>query len=201
MVTDFCESKNTANEFGSITSPPVRLYVRVPLVEATAVWSFSDTGKPQPGSWRKLPFKDATWTAGITPFGFGWGDENTLVSTGPNPLRTNVTTYFRHKFTIADSNAYTGFNVALQADDGAAVYLNGKELLRLNMKPKGGISPRLAALAGRDHPADQQWFTTNIFRPIVLTGTNLFAIEVHQAKTNGADMRFDFRFSGLKSEP
>ena len=37
--------------------------------------------------------------------------------------------------------------------------------------------------------------------PLVLTGTNLFAIEVHQAKTNGADMRFDFGFSGLKTEP
>lgn len=102
---------------------------------------------------------------------------------------------------IADSNAFSGFNVALQADDGAIVFLNGKELFRVNLKPRGAVSSRLLALSAREHPADRQWFTTNIFRPLVLTGTNLFAIEVHQAKTNGADMRFDFRFSGLKTEP
>lgn len=188
------------NAFGSVTSSAARLYVRVPLVNSDALWSYSDTGKPQPGAWRKLSFKDAAWPVGTGSFGYGWGDENTLVSTGPNPLRTNITTYFRHKFVVLDSNAYSGFNVALQADDGAVVFLNGKELLRLNLKPRGAVSPRLLALSGREHPVDQQWFTTNIFRPLVLTGTNIFAIEVHQARTNGADMRFDLRFSGLRSE-
>jgi hypothetical protein len=66
---------------------------------------------------------------------------------------------------------------------------------------RGAVSPRLPAWSVREHPLDQQWFTTNIIRPLVLTGTNLFAVEVHQAKTNGADLRFDFRFSGLKTEP
>jgi len=186
-----------ANEFGSITSAPARLYLRVSLVDSAAVWSYSDTGKAQPASWRKLAFNDATWATGAAPFGFGWGDESTLVSPGSNPLRTNITTYFRHKFVVADSNAYTGFNIAVQADDGTVVFLNGKELLRLNMKPRGGISPRLPALTGRDHPSDQQWFNTNVFKPLVLTGTNVFAVEVHQAKTNGADLRFDFQFSRL----
>jgi hypothetical protein len=190
-----------SNAFGSVTSSAARLYLRVPLVDSDAAWRYADTGKPQPGTWRKLPFKDAAWPVGTTSFGYGWGDENTLVSTGPSPLRTNITTYFRHKFVVLDSNAYSGFNVALQADDAAAVFLNGKELLRLNLKPRGAVSPRLLALSAREHPADQRWFTTNIFRPVVLTGTNIFAIEVHQAKTNGADMRFDFRFSGLKTEP
>jgi hypothetical protein len=189
------------NAFGSVTSSPARLYLRIPLVDANAAWSYSDTGRPQPGAWRKLPFKDAAWLVGTGPFGYGWGDEITFVSTGPNPLRTNITTYFRHKFVVADSNAYSGFNVAFQADDGAVVFLNGKELSRLNLKPRGAVSPRSLALSARDHPADQQWFTTNFFRPLVLTGTNIFAIEVHQAKTNGADMRFDFRFSGLRTEP
>ena len=190
-----------SNPFGSATSPPVRLFIRAPLVDSTAVWSYSDTGKPQPASWRKITFKDSLWPGGVAPFGYGWGDENTLVSTGPSPLRTNITTYFRHKFVVSDSNAYAGFNLALQADDGAVLYLNGKELMRRNMKAKGGIPSRMPALSGLEHPSDREWFSTNIFQPLVIGGTNLFAIEVHQAKTNGSDLRFYFRFSGLKLGP
>ena len=186
------------NAFGSVTSSPARLFIRQPIVDGSTAWNYSDNGKPQPAAWRKSTFKDSAWLSGAVPFGYGWGDESTVVSTGPNPLRTNVTTYFRQKFFVTDSNAYAGFNLKLQADDGAVAFLNGKELLRVNMKPKGAVAPLLPALSAKEPPADREWFTTNFLRPLVLTGTNIFAVEVHQAKTNGADMRFDFRFSGLK---
>ena len=185
------------NPTGSATSAVARLYLGVPLVDSNSVWKYSDTGKNMGAKWRALPFKDATWLAGMAPFGYGWGDESTVVSAGTNPLKPNVTTYFRQTFVIADSNAYTGFNLSLQADDGAAVYLNGQELLRLNLAEKGAVSFRKVALSARQSPTEREWYAANIFHPLVANGTNIFAVEVHQAKTNGADMRFDFRFTGL----
>jgi len=185
------------NAFGSVTSATARLYRREPLVEADAVWRYADSGKNLRATWRKPVYKDAPWLTGTAPFGYGWGDEVTTLNAGANLPRPIITTYFRHPFVVADSNAYAGFNLSLQADDGAVVLLNGKEVLRYNMSPKGAVSFRRTALAAREQPIEREWYSTNIFRPLVLTGTNVFAVEVHQAKTNGADMRFDFRFSGL----
>jgi hypothetical protein len=188
-----------ANAFGAVTSSTARLYIREPLVDADAVWRYADSGKNLRATWRKPAYKDAAWLTGTAPFGYGWGDEGTSVNAGTGLPRPVITTYFRHPFVVADSNAYAGFNLSLQADDGAVVLLNGKEVLRFNMAPKGAVSFRKTALAAREEPIERAWHSTNIFRPLVLTGTNVFAVEVHQAKTNGADMRFDFRFSGLTS--
>lgn len=187
-----------SNPFGAVTSAPVQLFLRVPIVEAAAAWSYADNGKSLGTVWRKPAFKDATWRVGHVPFGYGWGDEATVVSAGANPLHPIITTYFRRPFVITDSNAFTGFQLSLQADDGAVVYLNTKELLRFNI-PRGPISARTFATAGRDNPADHEWYSTNILRPFVLQGTNVLAVEVHQARNNGSDMRFDLRFSGLVS--
>ncbi len=185
------------NPTGSTTSAVAHLYIGLPLVDSNALWKYSDIGKNMGTKWRALSFNDSTWLAGMVPFGYGWGDENTVVNAGTNPLKPAITTYFRHTFVVADSNAYAGFNLSLQADDGAAVYLNGKELLRLNLAEKGTVSFRKVALSAQQFPAEQEWYSANTFQPIVMTGTNLFAVEIHQAKTNGADMRFDFRFRGL----
>ena len=185
------------NPTGSATSAVARLYIGVPLVDSNSVWKYSDIGKNMGTKWRALSFNDSTWLSGAVPFGYGWGDESTLVSAGINPLKPTITTYFRQAFVVADSNAYSGFNLSLQADDGAAVFLNGKELLRLNLAEKGNVSFKKVALSAQQFPAERAWYSANIFQPLVVNGTNIFAVEVHQAKTNGADMRFDFRFNGL----
>lgn len=189
------------NTHGATTSAVARLYERVPLVNADAVWKYSDAGKNLRAAWRKPAFKDGAWPTGVGPFGYGWGDETTLVSAGVNPLRPNITTYFRHAFVVADANAYGGFELTFQADDAAVVSLNGKELLRYNLPPKGPVAFRKMALVAREQSAQFEWSSTNIMQPLVITGTNVFAVEIHQAKTNGADMRFDFRFSGRKVGP
>jgi hypothetical protein len=185
------------NATGSATSAVARLYIGVPLVNSNALWKYSDIGKNMGTKWRALPFVDSTWLSGTAPFGYGWGDETTTVSPGLNPLKPNITTYFRHAFFVADSNAYPGFKLKLQSDDGAAVYLNGKEILRLNLPEKGNVSFKKVAVIAQQFPTEREWQSFSFFQPVVLTGTNIFAVEVHQAKTNGADMRFDFRFSGL----
>lgn len=185
------------NVFGAATSQVARLFQRVPLVDSNAVWTYLDTGRSAGTLWRKLKYRDTKWTNGPAAFGYGWGDEGTVVRPGLNPLKPAITTYFRHKFVVADSNAYAGFKLDMQVDDGAVAYLNGKEIWRFNLPARGAVSFRKLALANREMPVQLDWVSTNFYRPLVLTGTNILAVEVHQAKTNGADMRFNVRFSGL----
>jgi hypothetical protein len=76
------------------------------------------------------------------------------------------------------------------------VYLNGFELFRRNM-PNGDITsgtPALAAIAGAD---ETNWFQTNIVSQLLVAGTNLLAVEVHQSSTNSSDLGFDLELTAI----
>ena len=84
-------------------------------------------------------------------------------------------------------------------DDGAAAYLNGKEILRSNM-PQGNIRyDTLASLTvGGEEESAFQPFTVD---PILLVeGKNVIAVEVHQTSRTSSDISFDFELRGKGSD-
>src|SRR5262249_29214824 len=131
------------------------------LVAAGSVWKYLDNGSNQGTAWRTTAFNDSAWGAGPAQLGYGDGDEQTVLSYGPNPNNKYITTYFRRAFTVANPSAYTGgLTLNLLRDDGAVVYLNGTEVWRSNM-PSGAIGYRTLAattVAGADESA---WYTAN----------------------------------------
>jgi hypothetical protein len=48
-------------------------------------------------------FDDSTWSNGVAQFGYGNGDEKTVVSYGGNANNKYVTTYFRKQFVVANA--------------------------------------------------------------------------------------------------
>ena len=70
--------------------------------------------------------------SGDAELGYGDGDEQTVVSYGPDSGNKYITTYFRHEFTVTDAASLGGLTLRIQRDDGAVVYLNGHEV-RFNM--------------------------------------------------------------------
>src|SRR5437867_7819065 len=109
------------------------------LVPTGSVWKYLDNGSNQGTAWRAAAFNDASWASGPAQLGYGDGDEATVVSYGPSSTNKYVTTYFRRAFNVADPSIYAGMTVNLLQDDGAVIYLNGKEVFRSNM-PSGTLS-------------------------------------------------------------
>ncbi|MCA9214599.1 MAG: lamin tail domain-containing protein, partial [Planctomycetales bacterium] len=100
-----------------------------------------------------------------------------------------TTYYFRQPF-VNDGHPNAEVSLLLDAfiDDGAVFYLNGKELFRRNM-PAGPI--------GYSTPAESE---VALAEPLGFTavsaenlgpGTNVLAVEVHQAGDKGDDIQFD----------
>ena len=117
---------------------------RKKLSAAGAVWKFLDNGSDAGIGWRRSDFNDNGWSSGVAEFGYGDGDEATLVGYGGNAANKFVTTYFRRGFVIGDPAALTNFTVRLRCDDGAIGFLNGMEAFRSNM-PEGAINYRTPA--------------------------------------------------------
>src|SRR5262245_2284182 len=103
------------------------------LVPTGSVWKYLDNGSNQGTAWRATSFNDSAWASGAGQLGYGDGDEATAVSYGPSSTNKYITTYFRKSFNVANPSTYASLTLAVLRDDGAVVYLNGKEVFRRKM--------------------------------------------------------------------
>lgn len=96
--------------------------------------------------------------------------------------------YFRTAFLAAPGLIGARLRLRVTGDDGAALYLNGREIHRFNLPP-GPLSPdtpALVAIPGVPAPVDI------VLPPGSLrAGTNVLAAQVHQAVAGAGDLWFE----------
>lgn len=160
------------------------------LIPRGATWRYLDDGSDQGTAWREPAFDDSGWAAGPAQLGYGDGDEATVVGFGGNPDDKHITTYFRHTFTAGETAALARADLKLVRDDGAVVYLNGTEVFRSNM-PEGLISFESRAATAAAGSEEDISFRQRIDPALLLDGTNLLAVEVHQRGPASSDISFD----------
>ena len=190
----------TDNDGLSSTSAPVTVTFQTALVPARSVWSFLDNGSNQRTSWFGVDFDDGAWKSGPAELGYGDdgdGREVTVVNFGTNPGSKFITTYFRQAFTVADPAQWESLTLGLLRDDGAVVYLNGREILRMNM-PAGSISYTTLALRTIDGVEETTYFQNSVDPALLVPGRNVFAVEVHQASGASSDLSFDLFLTGTQ---
>ncbi|MBN2508146.1 MAG: immunoglobulin domain-containing protein [Verrucomicrobia bacterium] len=185
------------NAHGSILSTAADLVVtgaypasNTALVPPGAVWKYRDTGIDLGTAWREPAYDDSAWASGAAQFGYGEGDEDTVVSYGSDANNKYVTTYFRHAFVVEDPSVFVRLQVALLCDDGAALYLNGTEIVRSNL-PAGPLAYATRPVTAITGTAEIAYATNVLDASLLLPGTNLLAAEIHQITAADADLSFD----------
>ena len=162
------------------------------LVSTGAVWRYYDQGSV-PTNWTSELFSDSSWPSGAAQLGFGDGDEATVIARTNAAGVTNITFYFRHRFTTPDPSAVTNLLVRLRRDDGAIVYLNEVEIFRNNMPP-GLVNANTFAAANSDDGSN--FFGGPVSLALLTTGDNQLAVEVHQRSLDSSDVSFDLELLG-----
>ena len=159
----------------------------VTLVPQGATWRFLGNGSDQGTAWQALNYNDSTpagWGSGPAQLGWGDGDERTAISQSP----TRVTTYFRHRFTVADPSRYSALTLRLLRDDGAVVWLNGQRVALSNMPAAVDYSTRpTASVSGAD---ENRFYTYSVPTSALVAGDNILAVEVHDV-SGSTDLSFD----------
>jgi len=178
------------------TSLPINIVVGLPavtLISTGAVWRYLDTGTNLGTTWRGLDFIDTNWPAGPAQLGFGDGDEATVIVSN-----RQWTTYFRRAFVLPPDLIVTNLIARLLRDDGAVVYLNTNEVWRSNMPATGAIlynTPASSSVPAADESTN--FYTTNLSAALLVPGTNIIAVEVHQSAITSSDLSFDFELTAL----
>jgi hypothetical protein len=166
------------------------------LIAENAAWKYHAQGQNLGSAWRASSYNDSAWPSGPAQLGYGENDEATLVSYGGNTTNRYPTTYFRRTFLMNASTSLGNLSLGLLRDDGAVVYLNGQEVLRDNL-PAGTIDYQTLAAATVGGAAENTFFPFVLSPSALVTGTNVMAVEVHQAALNSSDLSFAARLEGF----
>lgn len=167
------------------------------LVPAGAAWHYRDDGSNQGTVWRLPAFDDSTWSTGIAQFGYGNGDEKTVVSYGSNANNKFVTTYFRKQFVVDNAPCLESVTLKLVMDDGAAVYLNGTNILNYQLAANASYATPASSVQATN--LEDTWFSYPVNPALLVNGTNTLAVEIHQAAGNDPDISFDLQLVAMES--
>jgi len=167
-------------------------------------WRYDDQSIDLGSNWTEIGYDDSSWTGtGLGLFGAKRGTLPQL----PEPLRTTVAlsnaaataqvpTYYFRTFIPAFATTVATLSFRTIVDDGCVIYVNGVEVFRLGM-PAGPVAfNTLANRAVGDpsgEPATEAPFSIRL--PNLVNGSNVIAVEVHQASLTSADVFWAGEFS------
>jgi len=171
--------------------------VTTPFIYGGSVWKYSDQGLNLGTNWSQPGFDDSAWSQGAGRLGYGTFGQTTTVGYGPSSTNKYITTYFRRTFIATNNVAYTNLSVRMNALEGAVVWLNGRELYRINM-PAGTVTYQTeTTLPGSALPDIPNFYlSTNVAITSLPVGTNVIAVEIHKHTPATATLTFDLELFG-----
>jgi hypothetical protein len=182
------------------------------FIERHSSWKYNDTNTDQGITWRDEAFNDSAWKTGNGPLGYPGSDSNptfglinsgTLVDNRSNP-NAYITYYFRNTFDIAagDLANIKKLDLVVGIDDGYVMYINGTEVRRLYM-PAGDINWQTWATYVNEPSSAQGTDAADITAaalPLLKSGTNTIAVEVHNRDNTSSDIYFDMELTASISQ-
>jgi hypothetical protein len=157
------------------------------IVKDNSTWYYQVPTAVSSPDWILPSFTVNSWLQGIGGFGFGDGDDNTIIPS------SSVSVYTRIEFNISNINQIVAMALHFDYDDGFVAYLNGVEVARNGLS--GTSQPTFNQLASISHEAklyqnqqpDQFIIFQNQLAGLLVNGTNVFCVEVHNQLANSTD--------------
>jgi hypothetical protein len=163
------------------------------LIPANSEWSYLFNQLPQK-NWRTNTADTTHWLKGFATLGYGDHDLRTKI--GSNDLKNTVKQiYFRKEVLLDDLelNSLTQLTFNLLADDGAVVYLNGREVIRYNL-PTGTLTKDSGAkLRANSRGSEMIYQNFSVPADYLVMGKNIISVILYQIDKKSSDMRFDLQ--------
>ena len=202
VISVFNGSNFTAT--GSFTTSDFATTITTPVFGLTNAWKWN-TNNLSSTNWTAAAYNDSAWNGpGLGALCVENGNNvfiprNTFLpptfGAPVNGVPIFQTYYFRTTFNYSNNPAVTTLTFSNYIDDGAVFYLNGVEIQRVRMAAAPTViannSVATGSPAGGDATSADAFAISGNLITNLITGTNVLAVEVHQAASPGnADMVF-----------
>ncbi|MDA3882889.1 MAG: lamin tail domain-containing protein [Bacteroidales bacterium] len=145
-------------------------------------WKYIIPNQNIPG-WTEIGIDDSYWDVGLSGFGYGDGDDETIIP-------QTISVFIRKTFTISDLNLIREALLHMDYDDGFVAYINGVEVARAQMP---GYPPDYDDVA---YGHEANWYAGNEIESfeiadisdILVAGENVLAIQIHNYNYESSDL-------------
>ncbi|MBN1675555.1 MAG: hypothetical protein JXR37_31225 [Kiritimatiellae bacterium] len=190
------------NNNESVFSDEVKAATVAVKVDTGGEWKYvkgtAEASSP-PTAWRMLNFDDSAWgTAGDAPFGYSTSPSEGPFGTTLTDM-TNfpyTTVFLRKTFTVANPPLVNRLLLNGVYDDGFILWINGNEVVRVNMTNEPAYIPfdhRTAPLGSIEPTNWSVQVTAEALPP--LSPTNVLAVQAFNYQTNSSDFKIDMALS------
>ena len=148
-------------------------------------------------AWLEPGFDDSAWFQNLfTPFSYG---ESLEIGTVLEDMQGNYTTFMlRRPFQVESPELITDLVVHAAVDDGFIAWVNGHEILRVNV-PEQPFGVHYTAHTASE-PVPTLRYEIPIDDDVLLFGENVLAIQVVNGSLNSSDILFELSLDGLLGE-
>lgn len=161
------------------------------LVRAGDRWRYFKGTREPPREWQGLAFNASQWPQGPSGFGYGDDDDRTVLEDmqGGEDQKGYLSFYVRTEFEVEDPSAISHLFLRVAYDDGFVGYLNGREILRMNLR---GSPPRFDQVASRSsgtvERGEHDTFPVDSAIRWLRKGRNVLAFQVHNHRIGSSDL-------------
>jgi hypothetical protein len=173
-------------------------------------WRYLDNGVAQSSSdivirnpsynsadWKHPSFNDSSWPTGQALLGYGTINGRTINTSLNFQTPRLPTIYLRKAFTVTDASSFNQLELGVIQDDGVIVYLNGREIARVNMSGGPQTYSSFANGAISNEGSLVSLPPINLSPGDLIEGTNLLAVELHQSSGSSSDTGLDLQLAGI----
>jgi hypothetical protein len=160
------------------------------LINANTPFIYYAATEEPDTNWHIPDFDDSRWIQDTGSIGYGNVNEDVIIDKGTASL------YLRYRFNITDKSNVEKINLSCNFDDGYIAYLNGKELLRINVNDSTE-TPAFDDVTIRSHERETQafpvlgyYFDAPGLDTFLVDGRNTLAIHVLNDTIGGSDLYF-----------
>ncbi len=162
------------------------------LVPMNHTWAYNQMDSPLDPGWIQPGYNDTNWARGPALL---YVESSGLPAQKRTALTLGADTYyFRSSFRVNATSEISALALHTVIDDGAILYLNGHEILRLNM-PDGAVQHGTRTNGSVGNATLEGPF--EIPAGHLVQGTNTLAAEVHQTSGSSSDIVFGMQLDAL----
>src|SRR5437667_7187219 len=166
------------------------------IISEGDTWRFRN-GTSFPGAtWNTLGYDDSMsgWFSFPSGFGYGDGDDRTILNDMTNAVNGYVTFFTRKKFVVDNPAALNNLTLGVDYDDGFVAWINGVEVVRRNVN--GAVTNTTLAAGnheasrgtGSNNPLEREFIAvTNDLAGLLVAGTNVIAVSCHNVSATSSD--------------